>query len=64
MAVSPLVFASLNPLNPGNGTETFLTIAGITKTIASLNPLNPGNGTETIANGVDLQSARSQVSTH
>ena len=37
----------LNPLNPGNGTETF-TDRGELVHESGLNPLNPGNGTETI----------------
>ena len=37
----------LNPLNPGNGTETYnYSVLGITG--YGLNPLNPGNGTETL----------------
>ena len=36
----------LNPLNPGNGTET-AAVTGASGSGACLNPLNPGNGTET-----------------
>ena len=42
----------LNPLNPGNGTETIPFRLELIESDRGLNPLNPGNGTETSWNAI------------
>ena len=47
MGFDPTRPNGLNPLNPGNGTETVNKLTAAEFGIYRLNPLNPGNGTET-----------------